>query len=354
MKHALRVLVGDNARKQIANNGFAADDFKVLVGASGGPKWFVLAHIDQFLAEDYFKDRQTPLHLLGSSAGAFRFSCLAQHNAPAVTRRFLDGYTRLTYPENASTKQITEISQQLLDHVFDDTSVDQILNHPYMRLNVIAARAKHLNASERRAIQMLGLGLTASANMVSRRFLGGFFERTIFYHPKDQADFLSAKDLPTQRVQLTQQNLISAVMASGSIPLVMEGIRNIKGARPGNYRDGGITDYHFDMPFTEKGLVLYPHFSHRTIPGWFDKSLRWRKPSPENFSNVVLLAPSEDFIRRLPYGKIPDRKDFQALEDKERLKVWQRAIAESELLRDELATLLNSPDKLQNVMEPLY
>lgn len=36
-------------------------------------------------------------------------------------------------------------------------------------------------------------------------------------------------------------------MASGSIAVVMEGVRNIGGVPEGIYRDGGVTDYHFDI-----------------------------------------------------------------------------------------------------------
>ncbi|TAA47329.1 patatin-like phospholipase family protein [Corallincola spongiicola] len=353
MTSALRVLAGKTAREHIQQKGLSPDDIKVLVGASGGPKWFVLAPLDRYLGGDYFKSRKTPLQLLGSSAGAFRFSCLAQDNAPAVTQRFLDGYTQLRYPEGASAQQITEISQQLLDHVFSKDSVSQILSHPTMRLNVIAARAKHINSSERKALQMLGLGLTASANAVHRRLLGGFFERTIFHHPKDKADFLSVRDLPTQTVALNQSNLIDAVMASGSIPMIMEGIKNIAGARPGNYRDGGITDYHFDLPFCHDGIVLYPHFSSKTIPGWFDKGLRWRKPNPAHYDNVIMLVPSEQFIAKLPNRKIPDRKDFSTMDDHTRLKAWRMAIAESERLSDEFGNLIANPAALLAALEPL-
>ena len=66
--------------------------------------------------------------------------------------------------------------------------------------------------------------------------------------------------LPTQHVLLTKDNLRQAVLASGSIPMVLNPVENIAGAGRGLYYDGGVTDYHFDLSFSDSGLVLYPHF----------------------------------------------------------------------------------------------
>jgi hypothetical protein len=70
-------------------------------------------------------------------------------------------------------------------------------------------------------------------------------------------------------------------------------------------RDGGILDYHLDIPFLpdEDGRVLYPHFYEHITPGWFDKSLN-RKPNQKKVENVVLVVPSKRFVESLPFGKI--------------------------------------------------
>lgn len=74
---------------------------------------------------------------------------------------------------------------------------------------------------------------------------------------------------------MTPGNLKPALQASGSIPYLMNGVQQIPGAPKGVYRDGGPVDYHLDVPFglDGSGIVLYPHFSQRIIPGWFDKHL---------------------------------------------------------------------------------
>ena len=98
-------------------------------------------------------------------------------------------------------------------------------------------------------------------------------------------------------------------MASGSIPIVIEGVKDIDGAPKGVYRDGGIIDYHFDLTFgPHKGLVLYPHFYSKPIPGWFDKSLTKRLPHVSSYDDVVMLVPSDEFIASLPTVKYPTER----------------------------------------------
>jgi hypothetical protein len=94
--------------------------------------------------------------------------------------------------------------------------------------------------------------------------------------------------------------------------MVMEGVRDLPGAGVGTFRDGGLLDYHLDLPYSGDDIVLYPHFTDRVIPGWFDKTLPWRRACPvERLQNVLLLAPSKEYLARLPYGKLPDRNDFK-------------------------------------------
>ena len=153
----------------------------------------------------------------------------------------------------------------------------------------------------------------------------------------------------------------------------MQGIRNIAGAAEGNYRDGGIVDYHFDLNVrgtssttydsadettgvnsqtatsdttidsSHDELILYPHFSAGLRAGWFDKKLP-RLVKPEHYERVVLLCPSQAFIKNLPYGKIPDRSDFSKLDTESRKKFWWRAANDSEQLAEEFAQFIQNPE----------
>ena len=135
---------------------------------------------------------------------------------------------------------------------------------------------------------------------------------------------------PIDRVGLSSANLADAILASGSIPLVLDGVRDITGAPPGTYRDGGVIDYHLDLPAAANGkLALFPHFFDWFKPGWFDKRLAWRQVSPANFSQTLVICPSAEFVASLPGGKVPDRTDFV------RLPTGPDALGEGPL-RDEL------------------
>jgi hypothetical protein len=110
----------------------------------------------------------------------------------------------------------------------------------------------------------------------------------------------------------------------------MSGVSNIDGARPGIYRDGGMIDYHMDLPYrlSDEEIVLMPHYTDHIIPGWLDKKLPWRKPAAVNMANVVMIAPTKEFVQQLPNAKIPDRSDFKQYfqKDRERFAAWNNVV----------------------------
>ena len=115
-------------------------------------------------------------------------------------------------------------------------------------------------------------------------------------------------------------------------------------------------DYHMDIPFVKAGddIILFPHYTDRIVPGWFDKRLPWRKPDPSNLDNLLLLHPSESFVKRLPYGKIPDRSDFKRFNGRrdERMNYWNKAIQESRRLGEEFLEVVNT-GKIRERVRPL-
>jgi len=336
------IVAGKNAAKIINEQGFKPELFTSFLGASGGPKWFTLFGLDKYIFGEFFKNRTQPLNLIGSSAGAFRSACFAQNDPVAAIERLAKSYSQTRYSSNKPTPaEITIKARALLEDVFGDNGVTEIINNPVFKAHFIVAKSKGFIASENKLIQLLGLSKSYMLNRVNRKLLGSQYERFIFGAPNSNLSITDSYNFKTQNIALNQTNLKDALLASGSIPLVMQGIKNIAGSPQGMYRDGGIIDYHFDVKINNPGLILYPHFNSDPKAGWFDKNLK-RKVAPQNYDNVVMITPSKEFVAGLPYGKIPDRNDFTDLDADTRIKYWNTVFSETEKLADAFDKKLNT------------
>ncbi len=338
---ALCFRAGPTAYAHIDEHGFGLDQVSTLVGASGGAKWLVLSQLDKVLLEA-LRPRATPLSLIGSSIGAWRFACYARTDGLATLNRLEHGYINQSYSGAPTASQVSQTSREILDLLLGVRGAQEIVTHPQMRLNIVTARARGPVASERRGVLLPALGVSAAANVLSRRALGGFFERVVFADARQAGlDGMFADDvLATRRVPLAENNVIPAVLASGSIPLVLEGVRDIPGGPPGVYRDGGVIDYHFDSTLAREGLVLYPHFFGHLAPGWFDKMWPRRRAGKRMWDRALLMYPSPEFIAALPQGRVPDRHDFINMSNAERLASWNQVVAACGQLADELRAVL--------------
>ncbi|RUO31821.1 alpha/beta hydrolase [Aliidiomarina sedimenti] len=335
----LDIKAGAEAYLHIQEKGLQQEDINLLLGASGGPKWFVLQGLDNYLFGEFFAQRKTPLQLLGTSAGAWRFASLGRAHAAKASELFCELYRAQTYSAKPTAAEITDNAKTLLEHYVSDEDISEILNQQTFLHHMIVARCNGWAALESRRRQAIGLARAAAGNLLSRRALKSAFERVIFHHPQAGTDLGEHwDDLPTSRVALSSRNFRQTLLATGSIPMVLEGVRDIPGAPPGVYRDGGITDYHFDVDLSrQSGLVLYPHFHSEVIPGWFDKKLSWRRTSGKQWPNVIFMHPSQAFLDALPYGKIPDRNDFVKLDADTRQAYWKKAVEVGYRMADQFA-----------------
>lgn len=353
MKHALTFKAGPGAIDDVRKRGFAEERIGTIAGASGGAKWLVLSHLDRVIASRILPRLKGPVHLLGSSIGAWRFCCYAQSKPLDAIDRFEAAYLDQKYSENPDADEISGVSREILKIVLGETGAAEIINHPVLRTHIMTVRSRLLTTSERRLVLAAGLLAAATSNFVSRKTLGVFFRRSLFYDPRDLPPFYNATGFPMDRIELTQGNLVDAVLATGAIPLVLKGVRNIEGAPAGIYRDGGVIDYHLDLPVSDpERLTLYPHFFEQLIPGWFDKKLTWRRPQPRHIDRTILICPSAEFIDSLPNRKVPDRQDFMTMSQELRVKVWKSAVAACAQLADELNEVLDK-EQLPARLEPL-
>jgi hypothetical protein len=353
MPKYLDIRAGHKAYDIITSEGLDQRRVTAMEGAAGAAKWLVLSEIDKYLFGTFFKKRKDPLFLIGSSIGSWRFTAAAQKKPCDAIEIFKEEYIRQSYRGYPTAAEVTAESWRIMDAYASGNAVKEILTHPFMRLQILSARSRLLTQSEIRPLQYSGLGAAFALNLISRRLMNLAFERTVFSDPRDIAPFADQKDFATRRIALTEKNFRKAVMASGSIPVVMSPVTDIDGTDGGLYRDGGMIDYHPALRFKEMdALVLYPHFSNRLVPGWFDKYLKNRRHADANLSNVVMIAPSQAFLDRLPYGKIPDRDDFKKFlgNDQERKRYWNKAVKECAKMADELRELIES-GKIRNAVQ---
>jgi len=353
MSGALSFRAGPGAIEMLRKHGFSPAQIGTMAGASGGAKWLVLSKLDRVVANSIIPRLEGPVYLIGSSIGSWRFACYAQDDPQSAIARFEKAYLEQTYTEKPDRDEITAKTREILDCVLGLTGTTEILSHPVFRTNVMTVRSRHVTASEHPAVLAPSLITAAALNSVSRRTLGAFFERVLFYDDRDLPPFFDARGFPLTRVELSERNLKDAIVATGAIPLVLSGVADIDGAPRGMYRDGGVIDYHLDLPQSEAGrLSLYLHFIDRIVPGWFDKRLTWRRPHPSHIDRTILVSPSPEFVARLPYGKIPDRRDFVNFEPDERVRTWRTVVDMCDEIADEFHEVIEK-DQLAARLKPL-
>ena len=351
---SLTFKAGNGALETIRKHGFDLSSVGTFAGASGGAKWLVLSQLDRAILTSVLPRLSGPIHLIGSSIGSWRFACYAQADPMAAIDRFERAYLEQTYSEKPDIHEITARSREILDFVLGTNGVAEILENPLFRTHVMAVRCRHVMASENRFVLAPALLTAALLNTLSRSTLGWSFERALFYDPREVPPFFDVTGFPLQRVPLSANNVADAIVATGSIPLVLSGVADIAGARPGMYRDGGVIDYHLDLPHSaDERITLFPHFYGRIVPGWFDKKLPWRRPQAGNVDRTILISPSDEFVAGLPHGKIPDRSDFRNYAPAERVRVWKHCVSACQAMADEFLEVIEK-DQLAARLEPLW
>lgn len=346
---ALCIYAGPKAMAHIERHGLQPEHISVIPAAAGGPKGLILGPLDRFLFGQWLPQSTQPIDLVGASVGAWRMATACLADPVNGFERLAHDYMHQRYAPPAGQKRPT--AQQVTDEfgrtieAFYQGHVNEVLNHPRYRLHLVTSRGKHILHREHPVLTPLGYAGAYLSNMVQRKAMGAWLERVVFSSggqlPFDTHDFAS------RQVALTANNFNDAIKASCAIPFVLKAVHDIEGAPKGAYWDGGITDYHLHLPY--KGLVLYPHFQKAVVPGWLDKSLKWRHTSTKFLDNTIVLAPNPDWVKTLPNGKLPDRSDFMRYEHdfEGRVAAWQTAVTASEQMAQEFAAWLEQPNLAQ-------
>lgn len=356
---ALTFHAGPLALAQIRAHGLRARDVGIVPAAAGGPKGLVFRALDQWVFGEWFPAAPRERILIGSSIGAWRMAAACQRDPVQAFARLGELYSGQRYTSKKPTQQeIDEVVQGLLA-AFVRGHEDDIVNHPHHRLHLLTVRGRGaLAAPGGRAAELRGFAQAALHNAASRDRLAQLMDRVVIGDGRARPAWLHERfdSFATHFSPLTRDNLASGLLASGTLPMLMQPVRDIPGTPPGHYWDGGIIDYNLALPYARAHaaqageIVLYPHFSEHVVPGWLDKAMPWRRaargPNRAWLDNVLIVAPSPAFLSRLPRGKLIDRSDFKfyGLDHDTRIRAWNQAMDEGERLRDAFAAFVEQPD----------
>jgi len=370
---ALQLYAGPRARASIARCGLQPSDICTIPAAAGGPKGLLLVSMDRYLFGTWLQGSAQPIDLVGASIGAWRMAAACLNDPVAAFERLERDYIAQHYEVAPGQKRpsaafISETFGANLQ-AFYGGRVEEVLNHPRYRLHIVTSRGRQLLAREHGLRTPLGYFGAFVTNTLRRKAMGAWLERVVFSTPHAELPF-GTQDYRTRQVALNAANFNPALQASCSIPFVLQAVHDIPGAPPGAYWDGGITDYHLHLNYPaaqdatnnvaaraggagatgqsdeKPGIVLYPHFQKSVVPGWLDKSLKWRHGATHFLDTMLLLAPNPEWVKTLPNGKLPDRTDFTHYGNDlaGRMRAWTAACSASNQLVDEFAAWLERPD----------
>jgi hypothetical protein len=347
----LELRAGPGAIKRLREQGLTSRDIACIPAAAGGPKGLTLVPLDKLLYQEWLRDAPR-IELIGASIGAWRMAALAQSDPLAALDRLVRCYVHdQRYTSRPGPEEVAAACRRIAAAVLDGRPLRL---REGVTLTVVASRARGPLANEE---SKLAFGRAVLSNALSRRRLARHLQRVCFQagvpsflsEPFDEFDLV--------RVPLQPGNEQDALLASGTIPLLCAPVRDIAGAPPGNYWDGALVDYHLLLPYPRlaaagrPGIVLYPHFNDFVTPGWLDKHLPWRRSARGHpwLDNVLLVAPSREFLATLPNGKLPDRQDFYryAQDHAARERDWERAIGECGRFAEAVLRWMERPDPAQ-------
>lgn len=327
MKRYVEYKAGREILACIRDEGLDPGRIGVFAGPAGGPKWFVSVGFDKALIRTTFLQRAgRRVLLVGSSAGGWR--CLAMAGSEP-----LDAYERLriAYSRNAFTRSDTPATvssalQSNVDAFISEQDARRILHSGSFDVAIHAVRARGPAGSPRQAIEGSAILAAALMNLVTPRAMDLFYERVVFYAGPEPPRFLER--FRGRGVRLTERNVRAAALATGSLPYIVAGVRDIPDAPRGVYRDGGLIDYQFNQDYDPGPgrMTLFFHYQERIVPGWLDKKLTWRQPPRGSLDQVLQVYPSDAFVDMLPGRRLPDRDDFIAFVDdpSERIRRWDK------------------------------
>ena len=354
--HNLDILAGPTAYRHICDNGLKPSDITRIMGASGASKWLTIAGLDIAIFGDWLAGSRHEISLFGTSVGAFKLAAAAGADPTGKLSELAELYA--AYDDSGLSGSmrdvITQSTRNMINKVLTPAVVAQILDNPRFRYHCGTVRPLGRFASESLTQQSVALMTAFARSPFGRKELRNICERVVFRDPRSSETAVKGDGYPTHVLDLTTQNLVDAVISSGSMPIYMHPVKHNVGANQENLYDGGMLDYHpvpdmFWQP--DGGLTLYPHFYNSVKLKWFDKFYPWRHAGARELDRVILLCPSRTFVASLPDGRIPSRQDFRRYDKKPevRARKWKEALERSHELGHDFLQAIKSGDVANRV-----
>ncbi|MGC6512549.1 MAG: patatin-like phospholipase family protein [Parvibaculales bacterium] len=355
-QYNLDILAGPTAYRHIQENGLQPSDITRIMGASGASKWLTIAGLDIVIFGDWLAESRHDISLFGTSVGAFKLAAAASSNSAEKLTQLADLYA--AYDDSGLSGSmrdvITQSTRNMIHTVLNREISEQILNNPRFRYHCGTVRPLGWFAADSLAQQSMALTSALAKSPFSRTELSHLCERVIFQDPRSRESIVQGDAYPTTVLDLTPDNLIDAVMSSGSMPVYMHPVSHTVQEKRENLYDGGMLDYHpvpdvFWQP--DHGLTLYPHFYSTVKLKWFDKFYPWRRAGARELDRVILLCPSRAFIDTLPDRRIPSRQDFRryAKNPDIRAQKWTETVERSHELGYDFMQVVQSGDIAKRV-----
>ncbi len=341
----IRLRAGSRALAHLHEYGLAPRNIACIPAAAGGPKGLALIPFDRWLFGEWLPKAGAKPTLLGASIGAWRMAAAAQRDPLAALDRLAHAYVEgQRYRKDVGPEEVAAAIVQLAESVARPWDPD-----PAVPLRVLVSRAVGPLAGR---TSRGAFGRVILANTIARERMARHLNRHVFASgPQSPLDDLWQDAFATRQHALTRENCVPALTASGSIPMICDAVTHIPGLPDAQYWDGGLIDYHIHLPYERlPGVTLYPHFIEGLVPGWLDKFLPWRRQGFGRgsawLSSMLLVAPSEALLARLPNNKLPDRKDFYhyGTDHPAREAAWRRAMGECQRMADEFSRWVENPD----------
>lgn len=387
MKQVLQIQAGRQALAHIREHGLSPSDICTVFGASGAAKWLTICGLDQAVFGDWLSQSRQPVTVFGTSVGALKLAAAVQPDCRTRLKEFALRYAGQRLSGKPAIEAIGRETEAVIDAALGADGVEHLLQSSRYRYHCGAVHVTGRLAATNQRTQVFGMITLASSALRGRRRLLQKLTRVIFSPPSAKTgmteeatestnnQITSQERVDTLHIPLNEQNIRSALLASGAIPVYLNAVQlpepanataatgssdHYHGRRTDGtliLRDGGLLDYHplpDNLSNNRQGLVLYPHFYSKLTEGWFDKFYRWRKVPADRLENVILVSPTKEFVRSLPGGRIPDRRDFLKYQDQEDIRIqrWCEATKRSEELGTAWMEFAEKGD-WKNVVTPL-